>query len=246
MKSSSPVLPVLSAKIQFPDVAKAIALRDGLVAIGGDLSVQRLLAAYRQGIFPWFGENEPICWWALSPRMVLFPSDFYVGRSLRKALKSQVYTVTVNRDFGQVICLCARQKRPGQNGTWIVPAMQDAYISLHKAGFAHSFEYWDESGTLQGGLYGVQIGQVFCGESMFARTDNASKIAFVHAVRYLSTLGLGLIDCQMHTEHLARFGARQIPYFDFLADLQRYQNCPLKNIIYPQILACNRMTPLGE
>lgn len=212
----------------FPDVYTAIRERGGLVAVGGSLSAARLLAAYRQGIFPWYSEGSPILWWATDPRMVLLPENLHIPRSLGKTLKKDRATITANHDFAAVIRACADTPRPGQDGTWITGAMQRAYIALHRAGHAHSFEYWqkDVSGSLQlaGGFYGVQIGRVFFGESMFARQSDASKIAFARAVPFLYAKGIRLIDCQMHTAHLARFGAAEIPFADFQAALNRY--CP--------------------
>ena len=184
-------IPVLNPKsLHFPDVHKAIARRDGLVAVGGDLRIERLLAAYVQGIFPWYSDGQPICWWALSPRTVLYPHKLHIGRSLAKTLRNKPYAVSANRHFPAVIAACAAAPREGQAGTWITREMQKAYIRLHEAGHAHSFECWypDMQGGLQlaGGLYGVQIGRVFYGESMFARQSDASKIAFACAVLYLA------------------------------------------------------------
>ena len=213
-------IPVLNPKsLHFPDVHKAIARRDGLVAVGGDLRIERLLAAYVQGIFPWYSDGQPICWWALSPRTVLYPHKLHIGRSLAKTLRNKPYAVSANRHFPAVIAACAAAPREGQAGTWITREMQKAYIRLHEAGHAHSFECWypDMQGGLQlaGGLYGVQIGRVFYGESMFARQSDASKIAFACAVPYLAECGIELIDCQMHTAHLARFGSERMPFYDF-------------------------------
>ncbi len=231
-------IPLLQKDNTFPDIQEAICHRDGLVAIGGDLSVSRLLSAYRQGIFPWFSEDQPICWWVTSPRMVLLPENFHVSHSLKKSLHTRHYEISVDLAFDQVINACAVQKRPQQEGTWIVPAMQQAYIELHEAGYAHSFEFWQD-GQLMGGLYGVVIGQVFCGESMFARCPDASKIAFVHAFHYLVACGVQIIDCQMYTEHLARFGAKLIEFPAFTNLLVRYQIPELTKDINPGVLFCN-------
>ncbi len=229
--------PLLSERPVFPNIDEAIAYRDGLVAIGGDLSKKRLLSAYQQGIFPWFSEHEPICWWATAPRMVLFPEQLHIGRSTRKAIRTQQYQITINNAFQEVIRACARRKRPGQNSTWIVPMMQDAYCQLYEDGYAHSFEYW-QGERLTGGLYGVLIGQVFYGESMFALSDNASKIAFVHSVQFLKQLGVQIIDCQMYTDHLARFGAVHIPFSLFRHHLDNY--CPqILQPVFPCLLTTN-------
>lgn len=215
----------------FPDVDQAIAERDGLVAVGGDLSPERLLTAYRQGIFPWFSEGRPVCWWALSPRTVLYPEKIHIGRSLQKTLRNKPYAVTANQCFPAVIQACAQVPRAGQDGTWITGSMQQAYIRLHEMEHAHSFECWypDESGRLKlaGGLYGVQIGRAFFGESMFAVQPDASKIAFACAVPYLAQCGIELIDCQQNTHHLARFGSEQIDFADFSAVLARCSALPL-------------------
>ncbi|MDO5068609.1 MAG: leucyl/phenylalanyl-tRNA--protein transferase [Neisseria zoodegmatis] len=225
-------IPFLHPKSKtFPDVNQAIAERDGLVAVGGDLSPERLLTAYRQGIFPWFSEGQLVCWWALSPRTVLYPEKIHIGRSLQKTLRNKPYAVTVNQCFPLVIQACAQVPRAGQDGTWITDSMQQAYIRLHEMKHAHSFECWypDESGRLKlaGGLYGVQIGRVFFGESMFAVQPDASKIAFACAVPYLAQCGIELIDCQQNTHHLARFGSEQIDFADFSAALTRCSALPL-------------------
>lgn len=227
----------------FPDVAEAVAERDGLVAVGGDLSPERLLAAYRQGIFPWFSDGQPVCWWALSPRTVLYPEKIHIGRSLQKTLRNKPYAVTANQCFSAVIQACAHVPRAGQDGTWITGSMQQAYIALHEMGYAHSFECWypDEAGRLNlaGGLYGVQIGKVFFGESMFAVRPDASKIAFARAVPYLAQCGIELIDCQQNTHHLARFGSEQMAFEDFQTALKRLTEMPLDNSIAKHLLADN-------
>lgn len=186
-----------------PDQADA----EGLVAHGGDLHPWRLLAAYAQGIFPWpYREEWPILWYSPDPRMVLVPSALHISRSLYKTLRKRVFEVRVDTAFAQVIQACAATPRPGQRGTWITTAMLQAYCRLHTLGFAHSIEAWAD-GELVGGLYGVSLGAAFFGESMFAHRSDASKVAFVHLVRQLQDWQFHLLDCQMHTPHLARFGA---------------------------------------
>ncbi|MGD2113139.1 MAG: leucyl/phenylalanyl-tRNA--protein transferase [Gammaproteobacteria bacterium] len=201
-------------EIAFPDVELALRDPDGLLALGGDLSVPRLLHAYRQGIFPWYGPRQPILWWSPDPRLVLYPEDLYVSRSLAKTLRKDRFRVTLDRDFRGVVTQCAAP-RPGQAGTWITPEMRAAYARLHTAGYAHSVECWLDD-ALVGGLYGVAMGRVFFGESMFARARDASKVGFVHLVRELQQRNFGLIDCQVHTAHLASLGAITIPRRDFV------------------------------
>jgi len=192
-----------------------------LFAVGGDLSLQRLLAAYRQGIFPWYDETSPEpLWWNPDPRMALFPDEFRLSRSLRKTLRQKEYEVRVDSAFAEVIAACGAISRNGQRGTWITPAIARAYAALHRAGYAHSVETWIE-GELAGGLYGVAIGRMFYGESMFSLRSDASKIALAHLVSYLKREGFGLIDCQMNTAHLASLGAREIGQSEFLAHLAR-------------------------
>lgn len=201
----------------FPDPATAPA--DGPLAMGGDLSPARLLAAYRNGIFPWYEEGVPILWWSPDPRFVLYPDEFRVARSLRRVVASGNWRVTINKDFRGVIEGCAMTPRRGQGGTWITAGMVEAYLELHRLGYAHSVEVLDSSGALVGGLYGVGIGRVFFGESMFHRVPNASKVGLVHLVTALARAGCKLIDCQQDTPHLARFGARPIPRHEFLRQL---------------------------
>lgn len=191
---------------------------NGLLAMGGDLSPERLLAAYSLGIFPWYSESEPILWWSPDPRLVLAPSQLHVPKSLRKTLKKRIYQVTFDRAFGEVIRRCAGRDRPGQDGTWITPEMIEAYERLHHLGFAHSAEAW-EGDQLVGGLYGVSLGGAFFGESMFADKPDASKAAFVTLVRQLQAWDFCLIDCQVTTDHLLRFGAVEIPRALFLERL---------------------------
>ena len=199
--------------IWFPDPYSAPG--DYPLAIGGDLSPERLIFAYSLGIFPWYSEGEPILWWSPDPRMVLFPDELKISRSLKKVLKNKGFEVRFNTAFEEVIKNCATVKRKGQDGTWLTPEMIEAYIRLHKLGFAHSVETYLE-GKLVGGLYGVAIGGVFFGESMFHKVSDASKVAFVHLVNRLKEKGFDIIDCQQSTPHMARFGAREIPRKEFL------------------------------
>jgi len=182
----------------------------GGLALGGDLSPQRLLLAYRSGIFPWYDEDQPIIWHAPSPRFVLFPQNLHVPRSLKPVLNQQKFTVTYDQAFRQVITNCQQVKRPDQPGTWITDEMLEAYCELHTLGHAHSVEAWQQ-GKLVGGLYGISLGKIFFGESMFSQVGDASKIAFVTHVLDLAQQGFLLIDCQVHTPHLERFGAEEIP-----------------------------------
>lgn len=206
---------ILSKNIEFPPVEHAD--NDGLLAIGGDLSQERLLLAYRSGIFPWYNEGEPIIWYSPDPRMVLFPEELKVSKSMKQVLRKDEFTVTFNRDFKQVIENCATVKRPDQEGTWITNDMQKAYIQLHTSGYAMSVEVWKEE-ELVGGLYGMwlQEKKVFCGESMFAKVSNASKVGFISLVSMLKEKKVQLIDCQVYTDHLASLGAREISRKAFL------------------------------
>ncbi len=212
------MIPWLAAHSPFPPVDTALDAPNGLLAAGGDLRPQRLLDAYAHGIFPWFNPGEPILWWSPDPRMVLFPDELRITRSLRKVLRNRAYEVRLDTAFTEVMQGCA-QRRAGQGGTWITPQMIEAYTRLHQLGFAHSAETWID-GELAGGLYGVAIGHMFYGESMFTRVTDASKIAFVHLVWQLRRWGFGLIDCQMKTAHLASLGAREIPRAEFIRRLQ--------------------------
>lgn len=212
------MIPWLPEAHLFPPVAKALREPNGLLAAGGDLSPQRLIAAYRRGIFPWFSAGEPLLWWSPDPRMVLFPGELKISRSLAKTLRNADYEVRLDTAFGDVIRACARKPRAGQSGTWITLEMQQAYRELHRLGYAHSVETWI-AGKLAGGLYGIAIGQAFYGESMFADARDASKIALAHLCAYLKLRGFGIIDCQMETRHLASLGARPIPRCDFVARL---------------------------
>jgi leucyl/phenylalanyl-tRNA--protein transferase len=191
---------------------------DGLLAVGGDLSPERLLQAYAAGIFPWYSQGSPILWWSPDPRLVLDPASLHVPRSLERTLRRGRYEVRSDTAFEQVIRRCAGKARPGQDGTWITHAMVLAYERLHRLGFAHSFEAW-EGEALVGGLYGVSLGSAFFGESMFADRPDASKTAFVAGVRWLAGGGVDLVDCQVRTEHLVRFGAAEVPRRAFLERL---------------------------
>ena len=202
----------------FPDPERAEP--DGLLAVGGDLSPRRLLAAYERGIFPWFSEKGPILWWSPDPRLVLRPEWLHLPRSLARTLRRGRYAVRADTAFAEVIARCAAARRPGQRGTWITPEMIAAYERLHRMGFAHSFEAWEGEG-LAGGLYGVSLGGAFFGESMFSERPDASKAAFAASVPWLADRGVALVDCQVRTEHLVRFGAREIPRAAFLAELRR-------------------------
>jgi leucyl/phenylalanyl-tRNA--protein transferase len=216
-----------SPTIDFPDVELALNEPDGLLAVGGALSEQWLLQAYRRGIFPWFGPGQPILWWAPDPRLVLSPGQMHVSRSLAKVIRNGRYSVTLDTAFPDVIAACA-EPRAGQSGTWITPEMRSAYIKLHHEGYAHSAECWHE-GKLAGGLYGVALGRIFFGESMFARRSDASKVAFVALVGQLARWGFRLIDCQVHTGHLASLGARSISRQAFTTILD--QECNASNTV---------------
>ncbi len=210
----------LSKNLLFPDVE--LAEPDGLIAIGGDLRAERLLLAYTTGIFPWYNEGEPILWWSPNPRMVLYPAELKVSNSMKQVLRSGRYRVTFDTDFAQVINNCAQMVRDGQPGTWIVPDMIKAYTRLHELGFAHSVEVW-EGDQMVGGLYGLGLGKVFCGESMFSKVSNASKVGFITLVQWLEKQGFHFIDCQTHTPHLESLGGKLIPRQAFLAALQAAQ-----------------------
>ena len=211
-----PVYLLPDNEIVFP--SPHLARNDGLLALGGDLHPSRLLAAYQNGIFPWYMEGEPILWWSPDPRLVIYPGEFHVARRLRRLIRQGRYRVTVDVDFAEVIRCCAETHLANESGTWIVSDMVDAYIDLHRAGYAHSVEVWEKD-LLAGGLYGVSIGGAFFGESMFARRRDASKVGLVRLVEALADKGFSLIDCQVTTQHLMRFGAREVPRTQFLADL---------------------------
>ena len=208
----------------FPPVETALAEPNGLLAMGGDLSVERLLAAYRHGIFPWFNPGEPILWWSPDPRMVLVPGEIRVTRSLAKRMRNAGFEVRLDTAFVEVMRACAAP-REGAGGTWISPAMVAAYTRLFDVGYAHSVETW-HAGRLVGGLYGVAIGRMFYGESMFSREPDASKVALVRLARQLQHWNFGLIDCQMETPHLASLGAHTMPRAEFTARLAELVNLP--------------------
>jgi len=204
---------------KFPSVE--FANPDGLLAMGGDLSVERLLDAYNHGIFPWYDASEPILWWSPDPRMVLFPENLKVSKSMRQLFKKESFQVTFNQDFSGVIENCAVIKRVGQNGTWITQEIKDAYLKLHHMGIVQSVEVWQNK-ELVGGLYGIYLKEkkIFCGESMFAKVSNASKYGFITYVNKLKEEGVSLIDCQIYTEHLNSLGASEIPRKEFLSFLK--------------------------
>jgi leucyl/phenylalanyl-tRNA--protein transferase len=217
------VIPWLETGDPFPPPAQALTEPNGLLAAGADLSVERLLAAYQRGIFPWYSAGQPILWWSPDPRMVLIPSELTLPRSLRKRLRRQDYEVRSDTAFEAVMRACA-EPRAGQDGTWITEEMIAAYGALNQRAIAHSVETWID-GELAGGLYGVALGRVFFGESMFTRVTDASKIALAHLARQLERWNVGMIDCQMATSHLAAFGAREIPRERFMARLVKLVEC---------------------
>ena len=206
---------VAETQVLFPD---PLSVPGDIVAVGGNLLPGTLLAAYRRGIFPWFSEDEPIMWWSLDPRFVIFPSRLHVSRSLRKRIRRREFQLTVDRAFESVIRSCRKASRPGQEGTWIVGEIEDAYIRLHREGFAHSVESW-KNGKLAGGVYGVSLGGCYYGESMFFNQTDASKVAFTALIGVLVDSGFGLVDCQQNTRHLASFGAVDMPRKTFLEAL---------------------------
>jgi leucyl/phenylalanyl-tRNA--protein transferase len=212
------VIAWLGAQTPFPPLDTALAEPNGLLAVGGDLRPERLLAAYRSGIFPWYSEGQPIMWWSPDPRMVLYTDEFRVSRSLGKRVRAEAFELRIDSAFRSVIESCAGTPRAGQGGTWITPDMVDAYCGLHELGFAHSVESWRD-GRLVGGLYGLALGRMFFGESMFAHENDASKVALVHLVAQAQRLQIPVIDCQQETAHLAAFGARPIPRERFAAHL---------------------------
>lgn len=203
----------LLKELYFPPVDKAD--RHGLLAVGGDLSAERLMLAYRSGIFPWFQDGEPILWWAPPKRMVLFFDELKVSKSMRLLLKKNLFTITLDTAFDDVIAHCRSVTRKGETETWITPEMVEAYRELHRLGHAHSVEVWQDD-ILVGGLYGVDTGSVFCGESMFSLVPNASKTAFIFLARKLQSEGYRLLDCQLHNPHLASLGCREIPRANFM------------------------------
>jgi leucyl/phenylalanyl-tRNA---protein transferase len=209
---------LLSDNITFPP--PHFARKDGLLAIGGDLSRERLLLAYRKGIFPWYSNGEPILWWSPDPRLVLYPDELRVSRSLKKIIRKDCFQITMDQAFFRVIKSCAETRLNKDQQTWIVPEMINAYCQLHESGFAHSVEVWYQ-GKLAGGLYGLAMGKCFSGESMFTIVKDASKVAFVYLVFFVKSLGYHMIDCQVKTSHLMSFGAREIPRKSFLQQLEK-------------------------
>lgn len=212
------MLPRIDVGVPFPPVERALRDPDGLLAAGGDLSVPRLLDAYSRGIFPWYGEGQPVLWWSPDPRMVLFVDELVLSRSLRRRVNAQTFDVRFDTAFDEVIRACAAP-RAGQDGTWITRAMVGAYRELHRAGYAHSVEAWRDD-VLVGGLYGIALGRVFFGESMFSRESDASKVALVHLVAKVRDHGVPMIDCQQQTAHMATLGARPIARAAFAAELR--------------------------
>ncbi len=208
----------LSEALIFPNVSQTHS--SGIIALGGDLSIERLQLAYKSGIFPWFEDGEPITWWSPNPRMVLFLDELIVSKSMRNIINRNSFKVTFNENFRAVISNCQKIKREGQNGTWITNDMIEAYCKLHEVGVAKSVEVWLE-GELVGGLYGMDLGHVFCGESMFSKVSNASKIAFIALVRHLQKENYRLLDCQVYNEHLESLGCREIERDEFMKFLIR-------------------------
>ena len=208
----------LTKELFFPPVT--LANRDGILAIGGDLSVERLLVAYQSGIFPWFEQGDPIMWWSPNPRMVLFLDELIISKSMRNMLNRNSFSVTFNQNFRDVISYCQKVKRDGQNGTWITNEMIEAYCKLNELGIAKSVEVW-QNDNLIGGLYGIDLGHVFCGESMFSLVSNASKVAFIALVGQLKEKNYKLLDCQVYNPHLESLGCREIEREEFMDILQQ-------------------------
>jgi leucyl/phenylalanyl-tRNA--protein transferase len=206
----------LTKKIEFPSYDTIS--KDGIIALGGDLSIERLILAYKKGIFPWFSEGDPIVWFCPKKRMVLFPNELKVSKSMRKIIERNEFQITENKAFEEVINQCKNMQRKDDLGTWITNDMEKAYIELHKKGIAKSIEIWKGT-TLVGGLYGIEMNQIFCGESMFSKVSNASKLAFMYLAKHKN---YSLIDCQMYTTHLASLGAKEIDRNSFLAYLKGY------------------------
>ncbi|HIE0610896.1 TPA: leucyl/phenylalanyl-tRNA--protein transferase [Serratia marcescens] len=226
--------------LAFPSPEGALRDPNGLLAIGGDLTAPRLLAAYERGIFPWYSPGEAILWWSPDPRAVLFPAEFHLNRSLKRFLRHDPFRITLNNDFATVIAACAH--RPDE-GTWIGPEVQRAYQHLHRLGYAHSVEVWQDD-QLVGGMYGVAQGALFCGESMFSRVTNASKCALMAFCRHFAAYGGELIDCQVLNAHTARLGAREIPRRQFLQQLSTLQRRPLASACWaPQVISPQPVEP---
>ncbi len=222
---------LIADTLTFPPVESALKHPNGLLAAGGDLSSQRLIAAYQQGIFPWYETGQPILWWCPDPRTVLFPEELKISRSLSKTLRQKRFTITFDRAFEQVIRCCAAPRKNAQ-GTWITEAIITAFCRLHHEGFAHSVEAWQDK-QLVGGLYGVSIGKIFFGESMFARQTDASKIAFIHLVHHLQTSHCPMIDCQIANPHLTSLGAREISLTQFRETLQANTLQTIPPLLWP-------------
>lgn len=210
---------LLGKELAFPDVESAS--YDGILAIGGDLRPERLILAYQSGIFPWYNQDEPIIWYSPDKRMVLFPEDLIISKSMRQLMRKNEFKLTWNTAFDKVIEACQKSPRKGQDGTWITNDMKQAYIKLHELGFARSIEVWKDK-ELVGGLYGIDLGHVFCGESMFSKTSNTSKLAFIHLVQSLEKKNYKLIDCQVYNEHLESLGAKEISRQDFMGYLREF------------------------
>jgi len=217
LKKKNSEIYFLTDRLEFPPADNAN--EDGLLAVGGDLSSARLLLAYKSGIFPWFNDDSLILWWSPNPRMILFPHKIRISKSMRQILSGTRFTLTRNKCFREVIENCAEIERSGQEGTWITDNMIEAYLQLHHRGIAKSYEVWEE-GKLVGGLYGVDLGHVFCGESMFSKVSNASKFAFIKLAQDLESHNYKFIDCQLYTKHLESLGAEEIPRKEFLELLQ--------------------------
>lgn len=213
----------LNMELTFPPAF--MARSDGMLAVGGDLSFARLILAYQMGIFPWYNQDEPIIWWSPDPRCVLYPNEIKVSKSMNRMIRQKRFRVTFDHDFGQVIRACQKIERPGQDGTWLTKGMIEAYTELHRKGYAHSVEVWQDD-ELVGGLYGLSMGKVFFGESMFAKVSNASKLGFITLVKTLEEKGFKLIDCQQDTDHLRSMGAVTIPRVLFLRILDENKSDP--------------------
>jgi leucyl/phenylalanyl-tRNA--protein transferase len=226
------VLDSANADQAFPPLTRALSNPNGLLAVGGCLSPRRLINAYRHGIFPWYNPDEPILWWSPNPRLVLFPEQLVISRSLRKTIKKQLFSISFDQAFAEVISACARVRKEGP-GTWISKEIYQAYSLLHRLGIAHSIEAWQD-GKLVGGLYGVALGQVFFGESMFHSKTDASKVAFATMAEQLKIWDYHLIDCQVHTGHLVRFGAQEIARDNFAQLLDRYCDLPAAHTAWRQ------------
>ena len=231
---------LLSDKLFFPPVH--LASQEGLLAIGGDLSVERLLLAYKSGIFPWYSEEDPILWWSPDPRLVLYPEELNISKSLKKVIRQEIYRITMDTAFEQVISACANTRRDIDAGTWITDEMKGAYCRMHERGYAHSVEAWHE-GKLVGGLYGISLGLAFFGESMFSIMSNASKVCLVCLVQFMKERHFTFIDCQVATDHLLRMGARSIPRATFISQLN--QSLQHLSIVGSWMNMCSRNFPFG-